>query len=205
MTCSTFHLIAKQLQGAKRLVRASSFKKKGFSLTEFLIVISIIGIFSAITFPNYRSTQQQLILQRSASKLAQNIRKVQEMAISAKECPPSICGGPGSIIPPGYGIYLKKDDLDYLLYADVNPAAGNEKYDSGNDKVVETIPLETGVEIKSVSPASMSINFKPPDPEVKISGTDTDDAAEAVITLVVEGTSFEKKIIVNKAGLIYVE
>lgn len=176
---------------------------KGFTIIEFLIVISIIGIFSAITFPNYRSTQQQLALQRSASKLAQDIRKVQEMAISAKECPPSICGGSEPIIPPGYGIYLKQGDSDYLLYADINPAAGNEKYNAG-DALVKTIPLEKGVKINDVSPASMSINFKPPDPKVRISGTGG-NFAEAEITLGVKNTSFEKKVKVNKAGLIYVE
>lgn len=200
MTCFKFQVF--RLRRTSR--RLANSKKKGFTIIEFLIVISIIGIFSAITFPNYRSTQQQLVLQRSASKLAQDIRKVQEMAISAKECPPSICGGSEPIIPPGYGIYLHQGDSDYLLYADVNPADGNEKYDSGNDKVVETIEMEKGIEIKSVSPASMSINFKPPDPKVRISGTGG-DFTEAIITLGVKDTSFEKEVKVNKAGLIYVE
>ena len=173
-------------------------KNRGFTIIEFLIVISIIGIFSIITIPNYRSAQQQLALQRSASKLTQDIRRTQEMAMSTEEL------STGDL-PPGYGIYLKQGDSDYLLYADINPAAGNEKYDFGNDKIVETIDMEKGIEIKSISPASMSINFKPPDPKVNISGTEADGLAEAEITLGVKNTSFEKKIKVNKAGLIYVE
>jgi len=171
--------------------------EKSFTLIEFLIVIIIIGIFSAITFPNYRSTQQRLILQRSASKLAQDIRKAQEMAMSMRELP---TGDP----PEGYGIYLDKGESDkYYIYADID---GDERHDSGEE--VETIFLEKEVYIKDFVPSSanFSINFKPPDPIVKMKNQAGDDKDNVTITIALEANpSKTKDIKVNKAGLIYVE
>ncbi|MBZ9578070.1 prepilin-type N-terminal cleavage/methylation domain-containing protein [Patescibacteria group bacterium] len=62
-----FHLIAKQLQGAKRLIRVSSFKKRGFTILEVMIAIFVvtIGVLAAHT------VTQQIIsyTHRSASRL----------------------------------------------------------------------------------------------------------------------------------------
>jgi len=176
-------------------------KNRGFSLTELIIVISIIGILSVITFPNYRSTQQRLALQRSASKLAQDIRRSQEMAMSMKELPTGL--------PGGYGIYINKNDSDcpdddcYHIYADIND---DEQYDLGEK--VETIFLEKEVYIEDFVPSSnnFSINFKPPDPTVKMkndAGTDS-DAVTITVALKID-SSKTKTIKVNEAGLIYVE
>lgn len=167
---------------------------KAFTLVESLVTIFIIAILSLIVIPNYNSIRQQLALQRSAFKLSQDIRAVQEMAMSAKELGGEIPAG-------GYGIYLRQGDSDYLLYADTSPANGNEIY-SGGDDIIEIINLEKGVKIEDVSPASMSINFKPPDTSVSISGGEE----EAVITISLESDPSRTRIIkVNKAGLIYVE
>lgn len=172
-------------------------KDKGFTLVELLTVIAIISILSVLVLPNYRAGEKNLALQRSAQKLAQDIRRAQQMAMSAKEYQDKV--------PAGYGIYLKQGDNYYLLYADTNPTQGNEKYDGG-DEVVEEIYLEKRVYIKNVQPASLSINFKPPDPETKISGSGGSETNLATITLSLETEQTkEKKIKVNKAGLIYVE
>jgi prepilin-type N-terminal cleavage/methylation domain-containing protein len=174
--------------------------KKGFTLVEILVVLFIMVVLAAVVMPNYRRGESELILLRAANKLAQNLRRAEEMAVSAKIC--DLCGG---IVPPGYGVYLKQGEEDYLLYADDNPSDGNEKRDGG-DTEIETISLEKGIFIKNVSPASLSINFRPPEPKVKISGSGVDDASLAIITLALKNDpTIEKIIKVNKAGLIYVE
>jgi len=173
--------------------------KNGFTLTELLTVLAVIFILTSVSFPAYRTAQKQYVLENAARKLAQDIRKAQEMAISAR-----ICGPCGDKVPPGYGIYLHQGNTSYLIYADTNPAQGNEIYDGG-DVIIETISFESGVFIKNVNPSSLSINFKPPDPKIRI-GNNSQTLSEVSIVLSLStDTSKTKTIKVNKAGLIYVE
>jgi hypothetical protein len=159
-------------------------------------VIAIIFVLSSISIFSYRSGQKEFALQRATYKLAQDIRRAEEMAMSVREC----CGG---IISPGYGIYLKQGDEYYLLYADTNPVGGNEKYDGG-DNQIERIYFEKGVYIKSVSPSSLSINFRPPDPKVRI-GNGTEQNEVSIIIALKEDPAKTKTVKVNKFGSIYVE
>jgi len=177
-------------------------KNKGFTLVELLVVISIISLLSVVVFANYRVGEKQFALQRLAHKLAQDIRRAQAMTMGAVECPSGTnCAGQ---IPPGYGIYLKQGDTFYKLYADTNPSDGNEQYNAG-DVVIEEIYFEKGVYIHSANPASFSINFKPPDPTIKIRGGGQ-DKIESTITIALQSdTSKTKTIKVNKVGLIEVE
>jgi len=173
--------------------------KKGFTLVELLTVLAIILTLISIFFPLYRIAQKQYILESAAQKLAQDIRRAQEMAISAR-----ICGPCGNKVPPGYGIYLQQGNTFYFIYADTNPAQGNEIYDGG-DVIIERIPFEGKVFIKNVNPSSLSINFRPPDPKIRL-GNSSQSLNEASITIsLLNDTSKTKTIRVNKAGLIYVE
>ena len=172
-------------------------KESGLTLTEILVTIAIIIILSGLVITNSGAGKSQLALSRSANKLAQDIRRAQEMAMSAEKCPTGTgCAGQ---IPPGYGIYLIQGGENYLLYADTNPG---EIYDGG-DAGIETIYfLEKGVYIKDLGPASTSINFKPPDPKINISG----GGNEVFIVIALKADSTKTRTIrVNKAGLIFVE
>jgi type II secretory pathway pseudopilin PulG len=169
---------------------------KGLTLTEILVTIAIIIILSGLIIANSGAGKSQLALSRSANKLAQDIRRAQEMAMSAKECPTGT--GCADQVPPGYGIYLHQGDKNYLLYADTNP---NQIY-GGGDTDIETINFEKGIFIKDVGPANVSINFKPPDPKINITGVGNEVLIE--IALMADSTR-TKTIRVNKAGLIDVE
>lgn len=166
---------------------------KGFTLIELLVVISIIAILTAIIAPNFHVAEQQLSLQRSVHKLAQDIRSAQEMAMSAKTF--------SAVVPAGgYGIHFNISwKTYYKIYADLN---NNQTYDA-SDGNVAIIDLEKGVYIKNISPSSLSVNFKPPDPITKITTESGGDSATAIITLSLEAdTTKEKTIIINRAGLI---
>jgi len=162
--------------------------QKAFTLIELLVVTGIIILLSALVLPNYRTGESQLALQRSANKLAQDIRRAQGMAMSAKEFE-------GVVPPGGYGINFQTNLTSYILFADLN---NNKIFDSG--EAIETLSLERGVKISNLSPASpLTISFTPPDPTVNINPSNS----LAIITLSNNGQT--KIIKVNKAGLIYVE
>ncbi len=174
-----------------------NLKQKGFSLIEVVTTIFIIALLSTIIFTINRQSNKYYTLLRVASKLAQDIRIAAQMAMNTSKCPVgTVCAG---FVPAGYGIYLDLTNVgntNYLLYADIS---NNEYYDSGEE--IENIPLENGVVIQTLSPSPASINFKPPDPIVKISGV----SGECTITLKLVGFSRIKKVKVNKFGQVWVE
>jgi len=170
---------------------------KGFTLIELLAVTAIITILTAAILVNYRNSEQQFALQRSTHKLAQDIRRAGEMAMSAKEC----CGG---IVPQGYGIWLEQGSSNYILYADTQPFSGDEFYTSFSEKI-ETIELEKGVVIQGINTANgkVGINFKPPTPTIKIKYQISNEINEVVITLASSGNV--KTVKINAVGLVEVE
>lgn len=167
--------------------------EKGFTLVEVLTTVFIIAIISSIVLINYRQSNRQFALQRTATKLAQDIRKAQQMAMSATTCLP--CGG---IVPSGgYGIYFNSaTNGKYFLYADSD---GNLKYTSSAE-TLETINLESGISITS---STRSINFKPPDPSVNICVGINCSLNDA--DLILFNGSITRTVKFNRAGLIQVE
>ncbi|MEA3344511.1 MAG: type II secretion system protein [Patescibacteria group bacterium] len=183
---------------------------KGFTLIEFLVSITIIGILTAMFIPSYLKFQTHLSLQRSAIKLAQDVKVAQEMAIAAAECPKCPSGEASNT---GYGVYFDMgwDNKQYRLYADT--ANSDEFFTNGADTVLDTMELEDKIFIEDIDgdkfAGIVSINFKPPDPGTKINDNSS-DLDDTVITLCIQGSDCTKannimEIKVNTAGLIYVE
>jgi len=159
-----------------------------------MVVIVIITLLAVIVLVNYRIVKKQFTLQRAAYKLAQDLRRAQEMALSTKEM--------NGNIPDGYGIHFKKSwDDYYILFADLND---NHHREAG-DQDLEIIELEEGTKILDLLPASsFSVLFSPPDPTVWIANLST--GTQAVITLCLEDDITKTKVVeVNNAGLIEVK
>jgi len=168
-------------------------KNKGFTLVELLVVISIISLLSLLLLTNYRAGDAQLKLQRSSYKLAQDIRRAEEMAISAKDFQ--------GIIPGGYGIYFNLNQpSQYILFADLN---SNKQYNVA--EAVEILKFENTVSLQTLVPISannsLTVIFSPPDPTINFSP----DAASASITIKTVGAAIQKTIQINKVGLISVQ
>ena len=168
--------------------------KKGFTLIELLIVIGIIALMTAIALPHYRAGERQFALQRSAHQLVQDLRRTKEMAMSAREIP----GAPATF-RGAYGIRFIKNSSSYILFADLN---NNQKYDA-HDKRIETLNLEKGVKVSSLSPSSpLTVIFAPPDPTVVFQP----DWAEIIsITISTKDGVINATISVNSVGLIAIE
>ncbi len=155
----------------------------GFTLVELLVIISIISLLSLAVVANYRSGQKQYALQTSAHKLAQNIRRVQEMAMAAREIDGRI--NHGIRVEPGKNYYN-------LISCDIYNNCVN----------TEEIKLETPIYIEAIFPSAgyLTIKFFPPDPTVIF---EPDDNPVSISLNYENGPG--KTVKVNKAGLIEVE
>jgi prepilin-type N-terminal cleavage/methylation domain-containing protein len=163
-------------------------KSSGFTLIELLAVTGIILLMTAIAIPNFRLNSKQLALQRSAVKLAQDLRRAQELAISSQEV--------SGVVPYGFGIHFDNSLTDrYVLFADLN----NDHHRDAADQDLETIKLEPDITISDLAPAfAFSVLFVPPDPAVFIH--DLSSGTQASITL-----NSSQTIFVNNAGLIAIQ
>jgi len=190
-------------------MKINCIKEKGFTLVELLVVVFIISLLTAITLPNYRQGSRQLALDRATHKLAQEIRRAQEMAMSMQQSAGNL---------EGYGIYFEKTSSGggYNIYLYADSSNGNEKYDSGEEietiyKEDQGIYLEKGIVIKDINaqgsnPDKISFNFRPPDPIVKLRTDTSVDYNTVTVFLSLKGDStLIRKIIINKSGLIYAE
>lgn len=169
-------------------------KKNAFTLIEVLTALAVISVLTGLILADYRSTQVQFSLERSADKLAQDLRRAEEMAISAKE----IAGAPLTF-RGGHGIFFQKDSQAYIIFSDLDD---DKDYD-GPGENVEELNLEKNVIVsgllKETDPnlITLAVVFSPPDPAVNIN-------EKAQITLKNTANNREKIIEINRAGLIRV-
>lgn len=165
-------------------------RERGFTLIELLVSTGIIVLFSAIIFPNFNLGEKNLALERSSAKLAQDLGRAREMAISVKAfagAPPTFRGA--------YGIKFETNSFNYILFADLD----NDKAFDSNE-AIKTISLEKKVRISALLPASpLTITFTPPDPTISI------NSATSPATITLTNDSRTKNIKANKSGLINVE
>ncbi|MCK9445580.1 type II secretion system GspH family protein [bacterium] len=168
-------------------------ENKGFTLIELLVIISITILMTVMVFSNYGKNNEIFALERSAQKIYQDIRRVQEMAMSGFE---------GSVATTGYGVYFNMNSTSsYLVYEEQN---SNMWYESETDIVKETINLEKEIIICALNdntntPSVLSVSFEPPNPLTYVGGVSS--AHEAIITLCVASDTTKKKYIkINNVG-----
>lgn len=133
---------------------------RGLTLIELLTVLAVMAILSAIVFGNYRSGNDALSLDRASQKLAQDFRRINEMSISGV--------GGGTYV--SYGIYFDTSaNTQYKIYGNVSAGSSNA-YEAGTDVITETVTIETGLKICSITNGSavstISVSFVPPMPVV---------------------------------------
>lgn len=147
-----------------------------------------------------------LALERTTNKLSQDIRRAQEMAMAAKEFEGSVSAG-------GYGAYFTTSTPgSYILFADID---GGYDYD-GSSELVEEVSIEGKIEIKGLdfqpcpswSCTHLIVVYTPPDPIVTVKvklGAGWQDSTSASGGIRLGNGGQTKNLLINKAGLIYVE
>ncbi len=182
-------------------------KKNGFTTVEMLVVLAIIVILPTVVIANFPQVKLQFALSRVAYAFAQDVRRAQDMSLSAIQYKDSF-----GIMQPisGYGVYLNMDSLgnkQYIIYADAYP--GNQQYDD-LDYVTEIVDLpstEQGVVIKQIDNIfgnSASINFNPPDPTTTIASFNQNETSIDVIFALETDFSKTRTVSINSSGLIEV-
>jgi len=162
-----------------------------------------------ISFPEYQKAKRQHAMERSAVILAQDLRKVQEMAMSSAEVNGSVPAG-------GYGLYVENtiNPGQYILFADFD---NDKTYDSGEE--FEVINLEGESKVYQINTSGwpncgtstctgLAVIFSPPNPSVAFRLRHNGvwiTIADSEVEIILKESGLERKIRVNKAGLIDVE
>lgn len=171
----------------------------GFTIPELLVVVAIIVLMTGLMLPTFRSGERTLALNRVVHKAGQDVRRAQELALRAEiyTCP----NDPAEKIS-GYGVFFDQNiPASYIIFAECND---NNTYDTGTDGIVETIQLESDIEISSVSPsAKTSIVFVPPTPLVFTNGNSGEDVQISFQRT--DGAGTVKTLGINSKGVIDID
>lgn len=167
-------------------------------MVELMVSITIMALMAGAVLFNWRPTEQTFALMRSAHQIADDFRRVQQMAVSTEaftcdETDPDYSG---------YGIYLNiSQPTEYLIFENCNNV--NWTYSNPEDLMRETQKLEEGVEIQGITAgdpvSAASVVFIPPNPIIYINSVS--EGVELIITLeLVDDISRTKQIKINTAG-----
>ena len=171
-------------------------REKGFTIPELLVVVAIIVLMTGLILPNWRSGEKTLALNRVVHKAGQDVRRAQELALRAQAHNCSV----GAM--RGYGVYFSQNShTSYIIFAE---CSGNFEYDQGMDDIIETLSLESNIEIASVNPSpAVSILFIPPTPLVFIKPEDP--LSTQISFQRIDGVEGMKILDINSKGVIDID
>ena len=115
--------------------QVSSFKlRQGFGLIEFMIVITVFGIATAVITASFLTFERNQRLKSAASMLKNDIRLAQNKALAGDKGPAAECAVTSTLV----GWYLKIDtgsgNKSYTIAGDCKDASGTEN--TFNSKIV---------------------------------------------------------------------
>jgi len=188
---------------------APLFKKKsgaGFTLVELVVVMVLMVLITGLTIVSLRSGEEELLLERSIHKIAQDSRNAIGAALKAK---PHNCGGTKF---GGYGVSFEPGSTTYVFFADCDETL---KYEPADDleevfeleEGEEVFELEEGVRIQSVTPllaGKLHILFVPPHPDVYIN-TDIDGPQAQIILELINDNSRIRTLTITNKGVVDID
>lgn len=175
----------------------------GFTVIEMIVIIAIIGIISATVVFSDKDASRRREITLEAQKLAQKLRRAQNMALSSQMFVE--CGN--KVVPYGIFLYGKAATDRYYLVADCDE--NNVYNSSGGDVIIERIFYSKNINTSSVSPATpplskLDIFFIPPVPTTMVNNNAS--FTSAIITLChLTDISICKTVQINEKGAINVQ
>lgn len=169
--------------------------RRGFTIIELLVAISIFIIVTGLVVANFRRGARSDELKIAAAGLASILQRAQTMALTGETINGKVPSG-------GYGVYATLSEPNrYIMFADIND---NKIY--GADEALDggIIFLPPNIIINQLNPAPINIVFKPPKPIIYINGESSENSA--IITLKDLVSNQIKRVIVNRiSGQISIE
>jgi prepilin-type N-terminal cleavage/methylation domain-containing protein len=187
--------LEKSGEGKQKFMKTLEKKNDaGFTIIELLVVIAIIIVLTGFTITNYHTFGREFSLERSASKLSQDIRRAQERAVAMKEVNGSL--------PDAYGVYLAANTPAFYTITAYELSGSSW---SATDSWEVVVNLESNVEIKtlkegSLSTSTLNIVFEAPDPLIWIN--DATSSSSTITLHLSTDESQTRDITVLSTGLI---
>lgn len=211
-----FHLVSHKNKEDK--IDLSIKDRKGFTAIELLMVIAVMGIFSAVVIFDHRDFQDRLELSNDAQMVVLNFREVRATALSVRE---AMEGGFEDRFRRGRGLYFNTDQENsssFVYFIDLD-GGGKYSYPSSttgcdNDECIRTVSLHEGNRVSDICMwfeggveecgfDSVEIFFKRPSTDTEIifdSGSDSSDHIGAVIKLQ-SPQGIEKDVLIEDTGI----
>ena len=138
---------------------------KGFSFIEVMIVISIIGIMSAVGMVGFNSSKSKTRLELSQRTLTAAIKLAQSYAIQGRV--------QESQVPCGYGVVFTSTAEFRIFYnissagkdcqeINAEPTLSNFKYNAGTSRLIDLFKLEKDVFLDSPVFVNSGVYFSTP-------------------------------------------
>ena len=191
----------------KNITKYKNFKK-GFTLIEMLMVVSIFAVITSTVLTSHSKFSGNLLLGSLAYDVALSIRQAQVFGLSVRE----VSVGSG-VFNVGYGVHFDNNlDTSYILFADLND---NSEYDGPNE-IVEVFNINNKYRISDLcgltpngttcvgGVSTIDIVFKRPDPDAIISSNTGVNHRKAEVILQ-SPSGKERKVSIWTTGQISVE
>jgi prepilin-type N-terminal cleavage/methylation domain-containing protein len=189
--------------------------KKGFTLVELLVTITIFVILTGVVLFNQQKFNSTILLTNLAYDTALNIRQAQTYGINIKEF------GTGQFVP--YGVHFAMSNpTSFILFADIASTPRNVFNGTTLDRCVSaegcvsrynitrgnyivdicTEPVPAGTFTCGNSKNSVDIVFKRPNPDALITFEGMGSPQSAVTIILGNPDGSTRKVVVRSNGLI---